>query len=377
MSHYKASVLSQLSTDQVVMMWSNMEFKRWITDINASTMSQDQLKEEAWKFSPILGNLNKKTIMKRVEDFVKAEKKELSEVSMMIFKEMGGTEGKKRGRFDIPPRTYCPKNFKDFKMTKLDPQNESKMKCEMCDINMSKKEEIMTHIQTNHEDILKRVFSKEVMSLTLNHKEYCEWLSQDLCVEIGDSNDYIAKDAKDVKADQNVVTLTRNLPSGPNIFETQTTKLKVQKDGTTKKTVITGQVANITTRKRESDNNTDDATGVKRKLGEAERRQAKNISNILDHVSGNDQDTQASLISKVIDQKGPGFAEKVTIKSKELKEKKKYSAKETAAIITGAGMPDNVMTKLRTVSNKTFGYCPYASHKKVVAARENILPFSR
>ena len=63
-------------------------------------------------------------------------------------------------------------------------------------------------------------------------------------------------------------------------------------------------------------------------------------------MSGNDQDTQASLISKVIDQKGPGFAEKVTIKSKELKEKKKYSAKETAAIITGAGMPDNVMTKL-------------------------------
>ena len=181
MSHYKASVLSQLSTDQVVMMWSNMEFKRWITDINASTMSQDQLKEEAWKFSPILGNLNKKTIMKRVEDFVKAEKKELSEVSMMIFKKMGGTEGKKRGRFDIPPRTYCPKNFKDFKMTKLDRQNESKMKCEMCDINKSKKEEIMTHIQTNHEDILKRVFSKEVMSLTLNHKEYCEWKPRPLC----------------------------------------------------------------------------------------------------------------------------------------------------------------------------------------------------
>ena len=181
MSQYNASVLRKLSSDQVVTMRSNLEFKTWITDINASTMSQDQLKEEAWKFSPILGNLNKKTIMKRVEDFVKAEKKELSEVSMMIFKEMGGTEGKKRGRFDIPPRTYCPKNFKDFKMTKLDPQNESQMKCEMCDINMSKKEEIMTHIQTNHEDILKRVFSKEVMSLTLNHKEYCEWKPRPLC----------------------------------------------------------------------------------------------------------------------------------------------------------------------------------------------------
>ena len=124
MSQYKASVLRQLSTDQVVTMRSNLEFKTWITDINASTMSQDQLKDEAVKFSPILANLNKKTIMKHGEDFVKAEKKELSEVSMMIFKEMGGTEGKKRGRFDIPPRTYSPKNFKDFKMTKLDHQNE-------------------------------------------------------------------------------------------------------------------------------------------------------------------------------------------------------------------------------------------------------------
>ena len=52
--------------------------------------------------------------MKRGEDFVKAEKKELSEVSMMIFKEMGGTEGKKIGQFDIPPRTYCGSFFVSF-----------------------------------------------------------------------------------------------------------------------------------------------------------------------------------------------------------------------------------------------------------------------
>ena len=370
--------MRQPSTYQVVMMWSNLEFKKWIADINASTISQDQLKEEAFKISPTFASFNKKTIMKRVEDFVKTDRKELSKVSMMIFKEMGGTEGKMRGRCDIPPRTYCPRNFTDFKMIKLDPRNESQMKCEMCDFNMSNKEETTAHIQTNHRDILKTVFSKEVLSLSLDHKQYCEWLSQDLCVDIGDSNNYIAKDAKDAKeADQNVVTLTRKLPSGPNIFETQTTKLKVQKDGTIKKTVITGQVAYITTRKRDSDNNTDDATAVKRKLGEAERRQAQNISNILDHVSGNDQDTQASLISKVIDKKGPDFAEKVTKSSKELQGNKKYSGEETAAIIAGTGVPDNVLTKLRTASNKKFGYNPYASHKKVTAARENILPISR
>ena len=205
-------------------------------------------------------------------------------------------------------------------------------------------------------------------------------MAQDHCVDIGDvtnaKENHVCKDVKEDNS-ENMITLTRELPSGPNIFETQTTKVKVQKNGKIKKTVIIGQVANITTRKRDSDNDTDDATAVKRKLGEAERRQAKNISNILDHVSGNDQDTQASLISKVIDQKGPDFADKVNRSSKELQGSQKYSGEETAAIISGAGVPDNVLTKLRTASNKKFGHNPFASHKKVTAARQNILPISR
>ena len=50
---------------------------------------------------------------------------------------------------------------------------------------------------------------------------------------------------------ENKTTITRNLPSGSNIYETLTTRIKVNKDGTTKKTVITGQMANITTGKRD------------------------------------------------------------------------------------------------------------------------------
>ena len=42
------------------------------------------------------------------------------------------------------------------------------------------------------------------------------------------------------------------------------------------------------------------------------------MTNILDHISGNDEDMQAALVSKVIDQKGQNFADKVTLKSKEL-----------------------------------------------------------
>jgi len=63
------------------------------------------------------------------------------------------------------------------------------------------------------------------------------------------------------------LTVTRNLPSGQNIFETTTTKYVLQKDGTKKKIVVKGQVANITTRKRESESESGDLTEVKRKVG--------------------------------------------------------------------------------------------------------------
>ena len=92
-------------------MWSNLDFKTWIGETKALTLSQDQLKEEAVKFSPIFANMNKKTVLKRVEDFLKIEKKMLSQASMLIFKEKGGTEGKMRGRNDVPPKCFFPKSI--------------------------------------------------------------------------------------------------------------------------------------------------------------------------------------------------------------------------------------------------------------------------
>ena len=134
-------------------------------------------------------------------------------------------------------------------------------------------------------------------------------------------------------------------------------------------------MANITTRKREYDAN-EDATEVKRKVAEAERRQAKNISNILNHVSGDDEKVQASLISKIIDKKGFEFADEVNRRSKALQENKKFSPEQTAALVTDWGN-DNKLTKNITAFNKTFGHNPFASRWKVAAARENILPISR
>ena len=93
----------------------------------------------------------------------------------------------------------------------------------------------------------------------------------------------------------------------------------------------------------------------KRKNNEAERKQAKKMTNILDHISGNDEDMQAALVSKVIDQKGQNFADKVTLKSKELQNCKKLSPEETAAFLSSANLSTNVLTKGITKFNKKWG----------------------
>ena len=263
-------------------MWSNSDFKTWIGDVNALSLSQDVLKEEAVKFSPVFAGLDKKTVLKRVEDFLKIEKKVLTETSMLIFKEKGGSEGKMRGRNDVPPKTFFPKAFKM-----------SQLRCDICDLHLSDKEELIAHIKSQHEDVIKKEFAKEVLALAPWHKQYCEWSSQ--------VND-LAKETHECPkvCTEEHLTVTRNLPSGQNIFETTTTKYALQKDGTKKKIVVKGQVANITTRKRESDES-GDLTEVKRKVSESERRQAKNISDILNHISGDSENAQASLFAKVID----------------------------------------------------------------------------
>ena len=72
---------------------------------------------------------------------------------------------KMKGRFDVPPQNYCPRDFKAFKMTSLDPSVDGLMRCDDCDFQMSGRGEITEHIQSTHKEILKRVFAKEVLRL--------------------------------------------------------------------------------------------------------------------------------------------------------------------------------------------------------------------
>ena len=56
------SIFCQFCNDHGLIMWSNSDFKTWIEDAKALTMSQDQLTEEAVKFSPVFANMDKKTV---------------------------------------------------------------------------------------------------------------------------------------------------------------------------------------------------------------------------------------------------------------------------------------------------------------------------
>ena len=77
------------------------------------------------------------------------------------------------------------------------------------------------------------------------------------------------------------MTTTQN--SSGDIIETQRTIIVPQKDGTEKKSVVKYHLANVTTRPRSP--LALDEVGGKRKNYEAERKQAKIITNILEHIS--------------------------------------------------------------------------------------------
>ena len=62
-------------------------------EIKATSLSQEELKSKALMFCEDFGEVDKKTISKIVEDFEKEHK-----CFKFNFEEMGGQEGKRRGR---------------------------------------------------------------------------------------------------------------------------------------------------------------------------------------------------------------------------------------------------------------------------------------
>ena len=188
---------------------------------NASCLSQEQLKMEAMLFSDIFDNVGKKTISKIVEDFEKERKQVLTDASHLIFEEMGGQEGKRRGRKDIPPKDYFPKDQTELKMIKV--KENMQTECEMCDILLSTNMAVMNHMQNKHADALKKAFSKEVLSRVESHRKYLDWLKKDhIIVNIMTSNhkDMNKEQVKEVAEnhDESCFKITKDRTSGSDII---------------------------------------------------------------------------------------------------------------------------------------------------------------
>ena len=108
---------------------------------------------------------------------------------------------------------------------------------------------------------------------------------------------------------------------------------------------MTEQFANIMKRKNNDTENLD----LKR---QRTNHQSKGLSDILDHMSGGNENMKTNILAGVIDAQGPNIATNVAKESKELKLASKLTKESTAAIIAGANMSDNQVKQLRCACNK-------------------------
>ena len=231
--------------------WTNLKFKTWLKEIEPASLSQEQLKNEAIKFSEDFVEVDKKTIAKIVNDFEKEHKKVVADVSHSVFEEMGGQDGKTRGRRDVPLKNYFPRDENMLKII----QNETNLekKCVKCNTLLSSRVEVKNHIQMNHEEELKKAFSKEAMSLVPFHSSYLSWLQKDHIVNALASRCCKDRNKVDLKrsnenVDDTYFKMIKNQNTADDIIETQRTIIVSQKDGTEKKKVLKYQLANVTTR---------------------------------------------------------------------------------------------------------------------------------
>ena len=373
----------------------------WIETNNQNNLTQSQWKEEAVLFFGKFEIRNKATIVKMVNQFQIDHEREKNKTCRSIMKNLGGTVGKVRGRHDNPPLGYFPSDFTEIKIIKVEGEF---FICSKCDKNFLCDIEMRGHIEANHTNEVKKYFAKHCNNMVKDHLDYRKWLERKATLKFEVNKQPVKKTEQQQRIEklqreniiikaynkntqedvqkilneqENSFKIVKERSAGKNIIETKRTIFTQKKDGTIKKSVLTEQMANVTTRKRLHDKDTHEVTKIKRKSGEGERKQVENLDSILQHLTGQDFDSQVSILSKFIEQKGPEFSLLLVNNSPALQKGLKYTPQQTAALISATGISDNVATKLITAANKTFGWNQFASLHKVKQIRVEVLPINR
>ena len=300
--------------------------------------------------------------------------------------ELGGT-GK---GYTNPPETFAARDLSFFCFIQ---QNENGCyTCEKCNDMSITADDLQNHLHSNHLNLKRGAFVNECFQKVSDHHDYKMWQEEVANIplvtfaseeEKGSYNKISKEDMKHVQiklsnAKSHVLKLskannefqgvdspsmetfmiTRQRSSGPNILEAEQNIYTFQDDGTQKKTVIRDVFAKVTTRNNPKRKIHDKENTFSKKIKlthEGVIKQAKNVGNILNHVTAHDKEAQAMLIAKVVDQHGSKFAAEVTKNSKEIQGGLKMTDLETASVTAGMGIPDNAAIILRTAMNKANG----------------------
>ena len=200
----------------------------------------------------------------------------------------------------------------------------------------------------------------------LNKNEtYNHWLNLKIDIFISDIN-YKNIRTKNVTKnnDNETFKIVKERSSGKNVMDVERTIITEKSNGTLRKTVVKDTIVKVTVRgKKRKEFNKENAENeeISREL---KNKKAKTVRSVMNHLSEHDENTKASLMSKVIDDEGTKFAEKVIKNSKALQENSSMTAEQTTSLISGTRTSDLVFRQMRTAFNKTIGYSPIASHKK-------------
>ena len=235
---------------------------------------------------------------------------------------------------------------------------------------------VSDHIRSAHHEELRKMFAKDARENLEEDSEYQIWLeapteinkndATNLIKELESANEVLKRRLNEERRDT-----YKKVGERDGIIETE--KVIYSEDGKTKIGVVKEHFAKVT--KRCSDRVENEDPNKKRSREKIMREQSEKVENVLHHFA-DDKSKKAKILARIVDREGADFASEV-LKSKELKETKKFTAEQTASILSNSSMSDRDGVKLRTACNKELGYNPFASKQKVEEVRNKKLVIKR
>ena len=142
-----------------------------------------------------------------------------------------------------PPRLFVPHDMM------------SEGRCTICTKSFSNEESLKNHISDEHKAEVKKGFSKEALQVVTEEESYCEWLHAK--AQIGAGQDQVKEMQKLQEQNKLLVEIADSQSKDTyikvgdcgGVMNFQRTVLTPQENGTLKRTTLTQQYVNVTSRK--------------------------------------------------------------------------------------------------------------------------------